>query len=90
MLSTNLIACLAVGGLAAMGTMVNEGTHGGLAEMMGLGHHHMADYGGYHCASHDGEDGAEHMEHMHGEHPMDHSDCPGGSDMHDMGHMGGA
>ena len=90
MLATNVIAALAVGGLAAMGTMINEGTHGEIAEMMGLGHHHMTDYGGYHCASHTGEHGADHMEHMHGDHPMDHDDCPGGADMHHMDHMGGA
>ena len=84
MLAPNLIVALAIAGLAGMGTMANEGTHGGVAEMMGLGHQHMTDVGGYHCASHMGDHGQEHMEHMHEEHPMDHSSCPGGSGMHDM------
>jgi hypothetical protein len=90
MLSTNVIAALAIGGLAALGTLVNEGTHGGLAETMGMGHHHLSDYGGYHCASHEGPDGGMHMEHMHGDHPMDHEDCPGGAGMHSMHPMDGA
>jgi hypothetical protein len=84
MLATNLIAALAIGGLAAVGAMANEATHGGVSEMMGMGHHHMADVGGYHCASHMDEHGEHHMEHMHEEHPMDHDSCPGGSGMHDM------
>src|SRR5687768_15667349 len=68
MLKTNLVAALAVAGIAGMGAMVNEGTHGEIAEMMGFGHHHMADYGGYHCASHMGENGNEHFQHMHEDH----------------------
>lgn len=86
MLKTSLLAALGVGGIAAMGTMVNEGTHGDVAEMMGFGHHHMADYGGYHCASHMGEEGDEHFRHMHEDHETRHDDCPGGGDMHDMDH----
>lgn len=62
--------------------MANEATHGGVSEMMGLGHHHMADYGGYHCASHDGTHGHHHVEHMHNETRTAHEDCPGGSGMH--------
>lgn len=45
----------------------NEASHGEVAEMMGFGHHHMADYGGYHCSGHNGSTHAgQHAEHMHG------------------------
>lgn len=90
MLTPAAITALAILALAAVGTLANEGTHGGVAEGMGLGHHHMADYGGYHCASHSGMHGSEHMAHMHGETHADHADCPGGSEMHGMDHMGDA
>lgn len=64
--------------------MVNEASHGGMAEAMGLGHRHMTDVGGYHCASHAGEHGAHHVAHMHNETRAAHDGCPGGSAMHDM------
>ena len=84
-----VLAGLLVAGLAALGTIGNEASHGGLSEAMGLGHHHLADYGGYHCASHDGPHADDHLRHMHGDHPMRHDDCPGGSGMHHMdGGMG--
>lgn len=44
----------------------NEMTHGGFAQAMGVGHHHMADYGGYHCAGPNDADWARHVDHMHG------------------------
>jgi hypothetical protein len=79
-----VLAALVVSGVAGLGTMANEATHGGVSEMMGMGHHHMTDMGGYHCASHVGEHGSQHMDHMHDETHMAHDNCPGGSDMHDM------
>ena len=86
MLKAPLVAGLVVAGIAGLGTMANEGTHGGVAEMMGFGHHHMADYGGYHCASHMGADGGQHVQHMHEEMAVHHDDCPGGQEMHDLDH----
>ena len=86
MMSTAIMAGLVVAGVAGVGMMANEATHGGVAEMMGLGHNHMADYGGYHCASHDGSHGQHHMTHMHDETHAGHAGCPGGSQMHDMDH----
>jgi hypothetical protein len=83
------VAALAVAGVAGSVTMANEAMHGGVAEMMGLGHQHMADYGGYHCASHDGMHGPHHEDHMHNETGMPHGDCPGGEGMHSGGRMGG-
>lgn len=41
-----LLAGLIVAGVAPPGTIGNEASHGGLAETMGLGHRHLADYGG--------------------------------------------
>lgn len=86
-----MMAALVVSGVAGAGFMANEMTHGGMAETMGMGHHHLADYGGYHCASHDGSEGMHHMEHMHGENFTAHSGCNGGAPMHGdrMGGMQG-
>lgn len=78
-------AALAVAGLLALLFVVNELGHGAVAETVGLGHHHMLDYGGYHCAGHDTPDGARHMQHMHGNHT--HAPCPGN---HMAGTMTGA
>lgn len=86
MMQTGMVAALVVSGVAGVGMMANEMTHGGVSETMGLGHQHMADYGGYHCASHMGEHGAHHVEHMHNETHMDHGNCPGGASMHDREH----
>lgn len=87
MMSASMMGALIVSGLAGMGVMANEASHGGMAQAMGLGHHHLTDVGGYHCASHTGPDGATHMEHMHNETMMQHGNCPGGSGMHRMGGM---
>ena len=78
----------------------NEVTHGSVAETMGFGHHHLADYGGYHCAGHDDAAHAElHYEHMHGQAwngsgnasygpgYHDHAACYDGGHMHEE-HMG--
>lgn len=52
--------------LLLAGFGANEMTHGGVAGTMGLGHHHMLDYGGYHCADHhDDAVAGDHFEHMH-------------------------
>jgi hypothetical protein len=71
----------------------NEWSHGGFAEAMGLGHRHLFDHGGHHCASHDDAAvGAKHMEHMHdGNRTVTHGLCPGGARMHERNgtHMGG-
>jgi hypothetical protein len=84
-----MLGALIVSGMAGFGVMANEGTHGGMAEAMGLGHHHMTDVGGYHCASHSGPDAQRHMDHMHNETMVHHENCSGGSSMHRMGMMGG-
>lgn len=88
MMQAAMLGALIVSGVAGIGMMTNEATHGGVAEMMGLGHHHMTDVGGYHCASHAGEHGAHHVDHMHNETHSSHSRCQGGGSMHgDMGGM---
>lgn len=70
--------------------VVNEWSHGGMSESLGLGHHHAFDYGGYHCAAHNdtryGQDHADHM-HVNGS-VIPHSGCEGGAGMH-QGPMGG-
>ena len=62
--------------------MVNEWSHGGLSEAVGLGHHHMLDYSGVHCAAHGGDQAMAHAAHMHGAAPVAHDACPGGAAMH--------
>ena len=87
-LGTPLILALALGS----GFLANEWSHGGLSEATGAGHHHLLDYGGYHCASHDdSEQGQMHMAHMHQANAsMPHDGCPGGTGMHGgMGQMDG-
>lgn len=86
---------LALGAGTAFGA--NEWTHGGVAEGVGVGHHHLADYGGYHCAPHDDATRAAlHRAHMHGNATMTdeagvtmmgdatraHAACPGGAAEH--------
>lgn len=65
MVTSETMAILAAG-LLATTFGANEVTHGGLAETMGAGHHHMLDYDGYHCATHDGPRADQHHQHMHG------------------------
>lgn len=79
-----LLVPLGLAGLMTAGFAVNEWSHGGMAQTMGLGHHHMTDYGGYHCAMHDDADhAAHHLAHMHGNNTtMPHDGCPGGPAMH--------
>lgn len=73
-----LLTALSMGGVAA-----NELSHGSVAEIMGFGHRHMSDTGGYHCADHDDARHAQaHMQHMHEDHALDHTQCPGGPHMH--------
>lgn len=75
--------------LAGTGFLANEWSHGGLSEAMGMGHHHMLDFAGMHCAAHgDPALGAAHMAHMHGNASMPHDGCPGGPGMHRQGMMG--
>lgn len=78
-----LVLSLALAG----GFVANEWSHGGLSEATGAGHHHMLDYGGYHCAAHDDPaQGEMHMAHMHqADMPMPHDACPGGDSMHGGG-----
>jgi hypothetical protein len=82
---------LGLAGLFTAGFAMNEWSHGGMTEMMGLGHHHMSDVGGYHCAMHDdAEHVTHHMSHMHGNNrTAPHDACPGGGTMHGPGGMSG-
>ncbi len=60
---------LATAGLLFTGlAAANEFSHGGLSETMGLGHRHMADYGGYHCAGPTDAGWEQHMQHMQDTH----------------------
>lgn len=72
--------------ILATGFAANEMSHGAVAETMGVGHHHMLDYGGYHCAGvEDAEHWDHHVEHMHGGNATaDHAGCGGNHQrMHD-------
>lgn len=71
--------------LLLAGFGANEMTHGGVAEGMGLGHQHMMDYDGYHCAEPGDTDWERHQEHMHDSTVGDH--C--GSGHMGAGHHGG-
>lgn len=87
MTMTNVWA-LAASGLLLAGFAGNEVSHGGWSEAMGLGHHHVTDSGGYHCA---GPDNAEHwdhhVEHMHGGNATAYEDHCGADHMGHGGHM---
>lgn len=61
----NLVYVLIAAGIMMGGFGANEASHGSLAEGMGLGHHHMSDYGGYHCAGPDDAHWGQHVDHMH-------------------------
>ena len=66
MMETVYVLLIAAGLLTVL--VVNEAGHGAVAEATGFGHHHMFDYGGYHCAAHDDAEHARyHYEHMHGQ-----------------------
>jgi hypothetical protein len=52
--------------------VVNEWSHGGLSETMGMGHHHMLDYGRQHCTDASGH--VVHMTDMPAHHV--HADAP--------------
>lgn len=82
-----IIGALIVSASAASGMTMNEATHGGVSELVGLGHHHAADFGQYHCASHTGTLGPQHVQHMHNQTSIPHDGCPGGSSMHGQGGM---
>ncbi len=56
---------LVVAGILMGGFAGNEMTHGGFSEAMGLGHHHMLDAEGIHCAGPGDPDWEEHVAHMH-------------------------
>ena len=66
------------------GFLVNEWSHGALSETVGLGHHHMLDYGGYHCSAYNATAYGDH--HMMGRPPQDlegqASGCAGYGGMH--------
>lgn len=70
-----LVLPLAVAATFGGGFLMNEWSHGGMAEAMGLGHHHMLDYGGVHCLPPD--DGARLAAHMDPHAPM-HGPCATG------------
>ena len=85
MVSIPLIAAIAAG-VMMTGFAANEMSHGGFAESMGMGHHHMMDYGGYHCTGpEDTENWQDHVNHMHGKGAGEH--CRGGH-MQMSGHQG--
>lgn len=95
MAAPQLIAALA-SALLMTGFAANEATHGGFAESMGLGHHHMTDHGGYHCAGPDDAAWQDHVAHMHGNDTTPHDHCGAdhmsgphhnGTRHHDGGHM---
>ncbi|MGQ0536630.1 MAG: hypothetical protein ACT4PT_11220 [Methanobacteriota archaeon] len=89
-MDASLLVPLALAGLAGAGFVVNEWSHGAMAESGGLGHRHLLDHGGYHCATHDGARGTEHVAHMHGNTTaVPHEACPGGAAMHGGGMHGG-
>jgi hypothetical protein len=79
-----LLVPLTMAGIFTAGFAMNEVSHGGVAEMMGAGHHHVVDMGGAHCADHgDPEHADHHAEHMHGNATaLPHDECPGGEAMH--------
>jgi hypothetical protein len=64
MLAPQILA-VALAGVLFAGFAVNEMSHGAMAEMMGLGHRHMLDHGGYHCAEPTSEHWERHQSHMH-------------------------
>lgn len=75
LLAIPIVTTIAFGG----GFVANEWSHGALSEAMGLGHHHMLDYGQHHCIPHDDPNhGPAHREHMHDpDEPRPHDECPG-------------
>jgi hypothetical protein len=83
MVAPAFVAAIAAG-VMMTGFAANEMSHGGLAEGMGMGHQHMLDHGGYHCADPDDAHWDDHVAHMHGE-GADH--C-GDDHMHRSGHEG--
>ena len=87
MLAANLVMAGVLLGVSGIGVLANETTHGGFVDTIGLGHHHLADYGGYHCTSHRGDLGERHIQHMHNETLSQHNACPGGATMHKGGMM---
>lgn len=70
---------LVVAGVMMTGFTANELSHGNVAEMMGLGHHHALDYNGYHCAGvEDATHWQHHVDHVHGgDASMPHAGCGG-------------
>lgn len=82
---------VALAALFGTGFLANEWSHGAMSEAVGLGHHHVLDYGGYHCAGHgDAEHGAHHAAHMHGNASRPHQGCAGMHAGNDAGGMPGA
>ena len=89
MVAPQLIAIIAAG-MFMGGFAGNEFSHGGFAESMGMGHHHMTDYGGYHCADpSDDEHWADHVEHMHDGSVEFDEHCNGAHMTMDHEHIGG-
>jgi hypothetical protein len=84
MVNLPLIAAIAAG-MMMTGFAANEMTHGGMAESMGMGHQHMLDHGGYHCAEPGSAHWENHEAHMHDGNMTDH--C-GGGHMGMNGHPG--
>lgn len=83
MISVQVAVVCLVGFASGTAFVVNETTHGGMAEFIGFGHHHLSDSGGYHCVDHAS---LTHVQHMHNGTATDHSHCPGGLTIHGDGH----
>jgi hypothetical protein len=87
MVAPQLIAAIA-SAVMMTGFAANEMSHGGFADAMGMGHQHMADWGGYHCAGPDDAHWADHVEHMHGNSTGFEDHCSHRHMDADRGHIG--
>lgn len=75
-LTLALLLPLAVTGMAGGGFLLNEWTHGAMAEAMGLGHHHVLDADAAHCGGHGAMASGVMAAHAHG--ASDQPGCSGG------------
>jgi len=87
MLAPQLIAAI-VAGVTMTGFAANEMSHGAMAEALGMGHHHMTDQGGYHCAGPSDAQWAQHVSHMHGNSTAFGDHCSNGHMHQDRDHIG--
>lgn len=86
MIAPATIAIL-MSGVLMTGFAANEFSQGDLAEGLGFGHHHMLDWGGYHCAEPGDEAWEQHEEHMHNGTHANEEHC-GAPHMQDGWHHG--